>query len=151
MRVGDILFHDGDEHRRTFVVGSGWLKTTRTLSDGQLQIVGLPTRGSTQCVESPLDYANDCEGLTPADVHSFPVGTILQLCEEPRFADNLLRQAGAQLAVAQTQLVTVGRQSAAQKAAVFLASLADAWDARDGDEFILPMLRSDIGDFLGLR
>lgn len=151
MGVGDILFHDGDEHRRIFVVESGWLKLTRTLSDGQRQIVGFPTRGSILGLESSLDYANDCEALTPAAVHSFPVSTILQLCGEPRFAENLLRQVGAQLAEAQTQLVSLGRQSAAQKTAVFLTSLADACGARNDDEFTLPMLRSDIGDFLGLR
>jgi CRP/FNR family transcriptional regulator len=151
MRVGDILFREGDEHRRIFVIESGWLKLTRTLSDGQRQIVGFPTRGSILGFESSLDCANDCEALTPAAVHSFPVSTILQLCGETRLAETLLRQVGAQLAEAQSQLASVGRQSAAQKTAAFLTSVADACAAADGDEFTLPMLRSDIGDFLGLR
>jgi len=151
MTSGEILFREGDECRRIFVVESGWLKLTRTLSDGQQQIVGFPTRGSILGFESSLHYPNDCEALSPAAVHSFPVSSIIQLCREPRFAETLLRQVGAQLGMAQTQLASVGPQSAAQKTAAFLTSVADACSTTDGDEFTLPMLRRDIGDFLGLR
>jgi CRP-like cAMP-binding protein len=151
MQTGEILFREGDERRRIFVVESGWLKLTRTLSDGQRQIVGFPTRGAILGFESPLEYPNDCEALTVAAVHSFPVSTIIELCQEPRFAEKLLRQVGVQLGMAQTHLASVGPQSAAQKTAAFLTSVADACAAADGEEFTLPMLRGDIGDFLGLR
>ncbi len=151
MQAGEILFREGDERRRIFVVESGWLKLTRTLSDGQRQIVGFPTRGAILGFESPLEYPNDCEALTAAAVHSFPVSTIIGLCQDPRFAETLLRQVGVQLGMAQTHLASVGPQSAGQKTAAFLTSVADACVAVDGEEFTLPMLRGDIGDFLGLR
>lgn len=150
IKPGERLFHEGDECPRIFVVESGWLKLTRTLSDGSRQIVGFPTRHSILGIESPLESLNDCETLTEAVVHSFPVSTIVQLCREPRFTEALLQQVGAQLGAAQAQLASVGAQSAAQKMATFLTSIADACAAGTG-EFTLPMRRGDIGDFLGLR
>lgn len=150
MEAGERLFYEGDERCRIYVVESGWLKLTRTLSDGQRQIVGFPTRGSILGFESLLGYLNDCEALTVAVVHSFPVSTILQMCRDLRFTETLLRQIGVQLGAAQAQLASVGAQSAPQKMAAFLTSIADTCLASE-DEFDLPMRRGEIGDFLGLR
>jgi CRP/FNR family transcriptional regulator, anaerobic regulatory protein len=150
LKFGETLFREGDERWRIFVVESGWLKLTRTLSDGQRQIVVFPTRGSILGFEAPLDYLNDCEALTAAAVHSFPLGTIDKLCRDPHFGEILLRQLGLQLGAAQTQLASVGAQSAAQKTAAFLTSVADSCIAGDS-EFTLPMRRRDVGEFLGLR
>ncbi len=150
LKVGETLFREGDERRRIYVVESGWLKLTCTLKDGQRQIVGFPTRGSILGFEAPLDYLNDCTALTRAAVHAFPVGAIVRLCRDPRFAEALLRQLGVQLGAAQTQLALVGAQSAAQKTAAFLTSMANPC-IDGGGEFSLPMRRSDIGQFLGLR
>jgi CRP-like cAMP-binding protein len=145
-----MLFREGDERGRIFVVESGWLKLSRTLRDGQRQIVGFPTRGAILGFEAHLDYLNDCEALTTAAVHSFPVSRIVRLCREPHFSETLLRQLGAQLGHAQAHLASVGAQSAPQKTAAFLMSIADSCLAGDG-EFTLPMRRSDIGEYLGLR
>ena len=150
LRVGEVLFREGDERQRIFVVESGWLKLTRTLSDGKRQIVGFPGRGAILGFESPLDYLNDCEALTDATVHPFPVGKIVELCRDPRFGATLLGQVGAQLGAAQTQLASGGTQSAPQKMAAFLKFISDACVAGDV-EFTFPMRRGEIGDFLGIR
>ncbi len=144
------MFREGDERQRIFVVESGWLKLTRTLRDGQRQIVGFPSRGSILGFESPHDYLNDCEALTIAAVHSFPVDEFVGRCRDSRFGAALLRQVGAQLGAAQAQLASVGTQSAPQKIATFLNFVSDACAADDG-EFTFPMRRGDIGDFLGIR
>jgi CRP/FNR family transcriptional regulator len=112
--------------------------------------VGFPTRGSFLGFEAPMDYLNDCTALTTAAVHAFPVSAIVCLCRDPRFGEILLGQLGAQLGAAQTQLASVGAQSAAQKTAAFLILMADSCIEGDG-ELSLPMRRSDIGQFLGLR
>ena len=150
LRVGEVLFREGDERQRIFVVESGWLKITRTLSDGKRQIVGFPGRGSVLGFESPLDYLNDCEALTMATVHPFPVGKIVELCRDPHFGATLLGQVGAQLGAAQTQLASVGTRSASQKMAAFLEFVSDACVAGNV-EFTFPMRRGEIGDFLGIR
>lgn len=150
LKGGETLFREGDERHRIFVVESGWLKLSRTLSDGQRQIVSFPTRGSILGFEGPLDHVNDCEALTATAVHSFPASTIVQLCRDPQFSGTLLRQLGMQLGAAQTQLASVGVQSAAQKTAAFLTSIADSCIDGDG-EFTLPMRRREVAEFLGLR
>ncbi len=150
LKTGDTLFHEGDERERIFVVESGWLKLSRTLSEGQRQIVGFPTRGAILGFEGPLDHVNHCEALTATVVHAFPVSALIQLCHDPRFGGTLLRQLGMQLGAAQTQLTSLGAQSAAQRTAAFLIFIADScFD--DEREFTLPMRRIDVAEFLGLR
>jgi CRP-like cAMP-binding protein len=57
---------------------------------------------------------------------------------------------GRQLGTAQSQLTAVGVQSADQKLATFLIAFAD-YGANGKGEFDLPMRRSDMAEFLGLR
>ena len=150
LKMGDTLFHEGDERECIFVVETGWLKLSRTLSDGQRQIVGFPTRGSILGFEGPLDHVNHCEALTATAVHAFPVSAIVQLCQDARFGGTFLRQLGVQLGAAQTQLTSVGAQSAAQRTAAFLIFIADSCIDEER-EFTLPMRRMDVAEFLGLR
>jgi CRP-like cAMP-binding protein len=152
LQTGEHLFHEGDERRRIFVVETGWLKLTRILRSGQLQVVGFPTMGAILGLESQSEFLNDCEALTPAVVHSFLPASFLELCcRSPRSAGALIQRVGAQLGAAQAQLAAVGAQSAPQRVASFLISMSDlSGDAAD-EEFALPMLRRDIGGFLGLR
>lgn len=150
LKAGETLFREGDQRVRIYVVESGWLKLTCALRDGKRQIVGFPTRGSILGFETPEDYLHDCTALTMAAVHAFPVSAIVSLCRDPAFREPFLRQLGMQLGAAQTQLALVGGQSAAQKTAAFLTSMAGRCIDRDS-AFSLPMRRSDIGEFLGLR
>jgi CRP-like cAMP-binding protein len=145
------LFFEGDERTHIFVVESGWVKLYRTLIDGQRQVVGFCNGGSILGLEGGEDHMNACEAVTPVKVRAIPVGRLPELCtRDPELAGQLLRQMGRQLGAAQSQLTTVGAQSAEQKLATFLLAFAN-YGAPQGGEFDLPMRRSDIAEFLGLR
>jgi len=145
------LFFEGDERTHLFVIESGWVKLYRTLIDGQRQVVGFCNGGSILGLEGGEDHVNACEAVTPVKVRAIAVGRIPELCaRDPELAGQLLRQMGRQLGTAQAQLTTVGAQSADQKLATFLLAFANHC-APQGGEFDLPMRRSDIGEFLGLR
>lgn len=151
VRAHEHLFFEGDERSHLYVIESGWVKLYRTLIDGQRQVVGFCNGGSILGLEGGEDHANACEAVTPVKVRAIAIGRIPDLCaRDPELAGQLLRQMGRQLGAAQSQLTTVGAQSADQKLATFLLAFADH-GAPQGGEFDLPMRRGDIAEFLGLR
>lgn len=148
----DHLFFEGDLRDCIHVIEAGWLKLYRTLVDGQRQIVGFANAGSVLGLESDLEYLNSCEAITPVTVRAIPISRLADVCaRDAALAEQFLRQVGRQLGAAQAQLAAVGAQSADQKLANFLLTIADLCNvSRDGD-FDLPMRRGDMAEFLGLR
>jgi len=146
------LFFEGDTRDRIYIVESGWVKLYRTLIDGQRQVVGFANEGSVLGFESDVLHVNSCQAITPVSVRIIPVSRLNGICRnDPALADQILRQIGRQLGAAQAQLATIGAQSAEQKLATFLLSIADLCDETDDGEFDLPMRRGDMAEFLGLR
>ncbi len=145
------LFFEGDERTHVFVIESGWVKLYRTLINGERQVVGFCNGGTILGLEGGGDHQNSCEAVTNLTVRHIPMDRLAELCEnDSKLAGQLLRQMGRQLGAAQAQLATVGAQSADQKLATFLLAFAD-YAASEDQEFDLPMRRSEIGEFLGLR
>jgi CRP-like cAMP-binding protein len=146
------LFYEGDDRTCIFVVESGWVKLYRTLIDGQRQIVGFANAGSILGLESEDIHVNGCESITPVTVRTIMAKSLADICMvDTKLAQQLLRQVGRQLGAAQAQLAAIGAQSAEQKLATFLLSVADLCDATHGGAFDLPMRRGDMAEFLGLR
>ena len=146
------LFFEGDDRSGLYIVESGWVKLYRTLIDGQRQVVGFANAGSILGLESDDTYVNGCETITAVTVRAIPGGSLKDICQrDALLAEQLLRQVGRQLGAAQAQLAAVGAQSAEQKLASFLLSVADLCDATHGGDFDLPMRRGDMAEFLGLR
>ncbi len=150
--IHEHLFFEGDARDRIYIVASGWVKLYRTLIDGQRQVVGFANEGSVLGLESDGLHANSCEAITPVTVRIIPTSHLNGICRNnPALADQILRQIGRQLGAAQAQLAIIGAQSAEQKLATFLLSIADLCDETDDGEFDLPMRRGDMAEFLGLR
>ena len=148
----DHVFYESDDRECIFVVESGWVKLYRTLIDGQRQVVGFANAGSILGLESEDIHLNGCEAITPVTVRCIPASSLADIClVDIKLAQQLLRQVGRQLGAAQAQLAAIGTQSAEQKMATFLLSVADLCDATQGGEFDLPMRRGDMAEFLGLR
>ena len=145
------LFFEGDARNSLYIVESGWAKLYRTLVDGQRQVVGFCGAGSVMGLEGAAEHANGCEAVTALKVRTIPVKRLAEVCaRDPHLAVQLIGQVGNQLGAAQAQLTSVGAQSADQKLATFLLAVADVSQGRDA-EFDLPMRRSEMAEFLGLR
>ena len=146
------LFFEGDARSHIYIVESGWVKLYRTLIDGQRQVVGFANAGSVLGLEADTHHANSGEAITAVTVRPIPARRLTGLCKsEPALAEQILRQVARQLSAAQAQLAAVGAQSAEQKLATFLLSIADLCDESQDREFDLPMRRVDMAEFLGLR
>ncbi len=146
------LCFEGDTRTHVFVVETGWVKIYRTLVDGQRQVVGFANAGSVLGLESTHEHLNSCEAVTAVTVRSIPSNRIAEMsARDPAFAQQVIAQLGRQLGAAQAQLATVGAQSAEQKLATFLLTIADLSSATAGQAFDLPMRRGDMAEFLGVR
>lgn len=146
------LYYEGDARDCLYVVETGWVKLYRTLIDGQRQIVGFANTGSILGLESDVEYSNGCEAITPVTVRCIPVSRVMDIClSDGKLAGQFLRQVGRQLGAAQAQLAAVGTQSAEQKLANFLLTIADLCNGAKDGQFDMPMRRGDMAEFLGLR
>lgn len=146
----ETLFLEGDARKHVYIVEKGWVKLYRTLIDGQRQVVGFHDHGAILGLEGAAEHANSCETVTPVTLRAIPIAQLGDLMnKDANFASRMLQQISAQLGTAQSHLTTVGAQSAEQKLATFLLAMADH-DVGEA-EFDLPMRRTDMGEFLGLR
>jgi len=145
----------GDELKYVASVVEGVAKLEKSLEDGRNQMVGLlfpsdfighPKR--TQ-IEFDVTAASD---ITLCCFEREPFEELL--IEVPHIAQRMVEIALDELDAAQDWMVLLGRKTAAEKTATFLEMVArrsqfdsSAVSTRD---LVLPLLRSEIADYLGL-
>ena len=98
-------------------------------------------------------YAFTAEAIEPVRLCRFSRPKLRALLDDfPVMERRLLEKAGDQLVAAQEQMLLLGRKTAREKVASFLAGRRRRSEARDasGEELDLPMTRADMADYLGL-
>ncbi|MFN7103297.1 MAG: Crp/Fnr family transcriptional regulator [Pseudorhizobium sp.] len=131
----------------------GVVKLSKVMADGRQQIIGLQFApdfmGRPFLGESRLA----AEAATDTEICVFPSRAIERLiAETPQLEHQLHAQALRELDEARDWMLTLGRKTAQEKVASFLALIATHSDpeAEDKSVFELPLSRADIADFLGL-
>ena len=147
------LFREGDEARFLFEVIDGVLCNYKIFADGRRQVISFAFPGELVAFGHGSTYRFDCDALSRARVQVIPRASFLAAARErPELGERLLDVAASQVASMQEHSMLLGRKTAAEKIATFLAALADR-TVHGEDEPIrleLPMTRADIADFLGL-
>lgn len=151
---GQTLFREGDPATRVFTLTGGSLKLYKLLADGRRQIVGFSGPGDFLGISVDDEHAFTAEALEHAELCCFPRKRFDGFIEEhPAMEHELYRMAAHELAMAQLQLVLVGRKTAPERMASFLLHLVERAERVSGhkaDVVNLPMSRGDIADYLGL-
>ncbi len=153
LKPGQVLYHQGDDARSIYRVTEGVLRLTRVTEKGHQQVVGFGYPGDF--VGFPLQgmRSTDCDALTPAAL----AAVTIPLPDSERCgaqdAAYLASAALWEIGAMQAHLMTLGRKSSCERVASFLVVLMAraGWQASDGVHVDLPMGRSDIADFLGIR
>jgi CRP/FNR family transcriptional regulator len=148
-----LIFNEGDPAAHLFNVIEGAVKIYKLLADGRRQITGFLFPGDFLGIAMHDRYTYSAEAITAVRLCRFPRGKFETLLQEfPKLENRLLQTASNELAAAQDQMVLLGRKSATERLATFLATLAArARQRRQPDRVLtLPMSRADIGDYLGL-
>jgi CRP/FNR family transcriptional regulator len=154
LEQGQPIFHEGDPVRRVFMLANGSLKIYTLLADGRRQITGFMFPGDFLGISIDDEYAFTAEALVQSELWWFTRDAFDRFVEEnPKVERELYRLAAHELAAAQSQMVLLGRKTAAERLASFFLSLIQRQELVVGDRqeaFDLPMSRLDIADYLGL-
>ncbi len=150
---GQSLFQEGDPATNAYSVTAGTVKIYKLLPDGRCQVTGFLFPGDFLGLATNETYAYGAEAVNHAVLCSYPRRKFEALLERfPDMERRLLSMANHELAVAQEQMLLLGRKTAKERVASFLLTLSHNATRRGqrGDPVFVPMSRSDIGDYLGL-
>ncbi len=150
---GDPLFDEGEPAQHVFNVTAGAVKVYKLLADGRRQMTGFLFPGDFLGLANEENYAYSAEAVTHTVLCRFPRRKLERLLERyPKMEHRLLGMASHELAVAQEQMLLLGRKTAREKIASFLLMLSSRSVQRgqNGNPVAVPMGRNDIGDYLGL-
>ncbi len=147
------LFQEGDPASAVFNLLEGTVKLYKSLPDGRTQITGFLSAGDFMGLSSDGHYAYSAEAVTDVKVCRFQRRDLLALFRDfPHMVERLLTMTSDELAIAQEQMLLLGRKTAQEKVMSFLLALSRRAKrrGRDGRRLTLPMSRADIADYLGL-
>lgn len=153
LAAGETLLEEGEPATHLFNMIEGAVKVFKLMPDGRRQITGFLFAGDLLGLAFNDTYTYSAEAITPVKLCRFPRRQLERLLDEfPRMEKRLLAMASNELAVAQEQMMLLGRKTAHERVASFLLTLArrEARAGRDGERLSLPMTRTDVADYLGL-
>ena len=148
-----IVFQEGDAVEHVFNVTSGVVKLYKLLLDGRRQITGFLLPGDFLGLASRTGYSYSAEAVTGVSLCRFPRHKLEETFDRfPRLQRRLFEIANDELAVAQDQMLLLGRKTAKERMASFLLKLSEREELRGGRDgaVYLPMVQEDIADYLGL-
>lgn len=148
-----VLFRQADDADAVYNVTDGVLRLSCLLADGRRQVMGFALIGDFLGLALQDRYSISAEALTPVTVCRFERRAFAALVQaKSHLLQRLHERAGHELALAQDQMMLLGRRTAEEKIASFLVGLRERY-ARLGMTSVtleLPMGRQDIADHLGL-
>ena len=153
LEAGQPLFDEGEKADFVFNVTAGCVKVYKLLPDGRRQVTGFLFAGDFLGLANQDFYAFSAEAVSPATLCRFQRGKLEGAMERfPQLEKRLLGVASHELAVAQEQMLLLGRKTAKERLASFLIRLSRGAERRGqpASPVRLPMTRADIGDYLGL-
>jgi CRP/FNR family transcriptional regulator len=155
LQPGQHLYRAGDTGSALFSVRSGCLKSYCTTEDGDEQVLGFTLPGEMVGLDGLHSgrYVSNSIVLETASVCILPYNQIERLCQTlPPLHKQVMRIVGKEVSNDHEMLMLLGKRSAEERLAAFLANLSGRYKVRglSATEFNLPMSRQDIGNYLGL-
>lgn len=159
VKAGDVILNAEDDASSFANIVSGVVKLSKLLSDGRQQIVGLQFSpdflGRAHRKRNPF-FA---EAATDVELCVFPRSNFERLLsEQPELETRLFKETLDELDAARDWMLLLGRKTAAEKVATFIAMIArrqtpdgcSALGELGATVFTLPLTRAEIADYLGL-
>jgi CRP/FNR family transcriptional regulator len=153
VEAGGTVIGEGEPATDLFNVVRGSVKLYKLLPDGRRQVTGFLFPGDFLGIALNDIYAYTAEAIEPLQLCRFPRKKLEDLLAElPKLERRLLGEAAHELAVAQDQMLLLGRKTARERVASFLVSLSRraVKRRRPASPLEIPMSRTDMADFLGL-
>lgn len=155
LRKHEKFINDGDQFHALYVVRSGAIKTFKTTETGEEQIIDFCLPGDVIGLDAIHSGRLNCHAiaLDTSSVCTLEFGEIERLCEKSAvFRRAFFKRLSASILRNENFLVTMGTRDAYQRLAAFLVTLLEYYGSHGYSrvEFVLPMSRADIADYLNL-
>ena len=147
------LFLEGDIKSHVYKVEAGTVLIYKILPDSKRQVIDIAFPGDHIGLGTIGKHAFNAQATEPVRVRCLAVSALHQLAaRDPHLAFKMYEAIAHELDAARNHLLTIGYRDATGRLASFLLALAKRNErhGHDASEFVLPMRRADIGDFLGL-
>jgi CRP/FNR family transcriptional regulator, anaerobic regulatory protein len=147
------IIYESDPGAFVFNLTAGTAIAYKLLADGRRQVTGFLVPGDFLGLAPHGVYVYSVEAITPVTLCRYPRAALGALCHKyPRLEERMMRGVMDELALAQDQMLMLGRQSARERVAALLLHLSERALQHGGgaDPIELPMTRADIADYLGL-
>lgn len=147
----NTIFSEGEDAEYSYRVVTGAVRLSKMMPDGRRQIAEFALPGDFFGINWLQDHALTAEALTEVTLICYGRGRLERLGDENReIRAELFSTLRHDLWAAQNHLVILGRQSANERVASFLAQLMQRSKQTDKRVIDIPMTRQDIADYLGL-
>ncbi|MBY4636491.1 helix-turn-helix domain-containing protein [Sphingopyxis sp. XHP0097] len=150
----DALCREGTPAAHVYTVKKGALRLSKLLRDGRRQVIGFAFPGDFVGVTMEGEHPFTIEATCDAEVCQFlRIRFVAFLADHPHLDRRLFGVAARDLAVAREQILVLGRKTAIERLATFLLDMTRHSTQIPGEpaRAVLPMPRSDIADYLGVR
>jgi len=151
----DAIFRTNQEMEGIYAVKSGAIKTSIANEDGQEQVLEFHFPGDMLGFDAFNTGHHSCDAIALEDtlLCKIPVNVFDNLCERlPGLRKELRRQVGKEIAHNQRLLLSLGQQQTDERLANFLLLVSKHYQSRgfSNKEFVLPMSRQDLSNYLGM-
>ena len=151
--AGTVLFLQGEDADRFFVVLAGWIKLSRLTADGNQAVIGIFARGDSFAEAAIFDsgeFPVTAEAVSAARVLVVPAKPLLAAIHaDPRLALNVMAAMSRRMRYLVAQLEQLQGKSAPQRLGAFLLRLVP--DAAGPARLRLPYDKSLIAARLGMK
>jgi CRP/FNR family transcriptional regulator len=147
------MFCDGDPATHVYRVEIGHFCIYKMTPDGRRQVLDFAYPGDMIGLGAVHEHGSNAVAITKAVVRCLSMQSLYQGIESnPRLGHQLYEALARELQASRDLLFTISQRTATERVAGFLLALSRRHQRanQDPNEFVLPMSRNDIADFLGL-
>lgn len=147
------IFRDGDEATQVYLVEAGNVCLYRTMADGRRQVMDFAYPGDVIGLGALVTHTASAQATSRTRLRCMTVAALhANARTDARLGVMLYEAMSRELAATRELLFTVSQRTAIERVAGFLVALSRRNECQGEDplEFVLPMTRGDIADFLGL-
>ncbi|NQV71247.1 MAG: fumarate/nitrate reduction transcriptional regulator Fnr [Pseudohongiella sp.] len=154
-KKGDHLYRQSDEFKSVYAVRSGSFKSYVLSDNGQGRVTGFFLPGEIIGMDgiASKQYANSTAALEHSSICEIPFSQLERLSHElPNLQHHFFAIMGNEIAKDQQIHTLLSSYTAEERTASFLLGLSSRYSrvSLSPTRFLLPMTRSDIGEYLGL-
>lgn len=155
MRRKEVLFHQGDAFDSLYVIRTGSVKTYMINENGEEHITGFYLPGDIVGIDavSTSRHGTTAMALESTSVCTLPFSLLEKLAASmPELQRYVFQVMAKEIMQDQKMMLLLSRKTADQRIASLLLRFSEHLQTRKlvSEEFVLPMSRGDIANYLGL-